>query len=223
MTDEPGFPIPLSGNDDAKADGRKTREWTAEQRKAFGEKMRTAKAAKRAERGEGTSGPGGRKAKAPRSARPSAPASELEAIETSLVEGLTKFGAAITPVAPIPGVYTIQTAEDVSGALTRLAAKNPALLKALSGSSTVMDYVAVGMWGVGMFVAVSVQTGRIPADSIAARNFGLTAIAEEFYPGALAEPVPVVSEPVGGGGGAWSPFEVPVPPDVAEAEARAAG
>lgn len=219
MTDEPGFPIPLSGNDDApKKD--KSAVWTPEKRAAFGEKMRAAKAAKRAERGEGASGSGGRKAKAPRSARTPAPPSELAQIETSLVEGLTKFGSAITPLAPIPGVYTIQTAEDVSGALTRLAAKNPALLKALSGSSTVMDYVAVGVWGMGMFVAVSVQTGRIPADSVAARNFGLTEIAEEFYPGALAEPIPVASVPVTGDG-AWAPFEVPVPPDVREAEQRA--
>src|ERR1700675_533083 len=121
--------------------------WTPEKRAAFGEKMQRLKAAKREERERtgvtgSTSRAGTKRSRS--SPKVSAPSSQLEEIETSLVEGLTKFGGAITPIAPIPGVYTIQTAEDFAGALTRLAAKNPALLKALSGSSTVMDYVAVG-------------------------------------------------------------------------------
>lgn len=220
MSDEPSFPVPAPDMDSPVSDGRKKREWTAEQRAEFGRRMAEGRARKRAERGGSSAASSKTKSpKTPRSARQPTPTTELEQIETSLLEGLTKFGSAITPVAPIPGVYTIQNAESVSGALTRLAAKNPALLKALSGSSTVMDYVAVGVFGVGLVVAIQVQTGRISADSVAARNFGLTDIALEFYPTLAQAPIEVTE--VDEGSGAFAPFEVPVPPDIAQAEARA--
>jgi hypothetical protein len=193
---------------------------------AWANKMQEARRRKREERersGAPSTNRDGSASKArSRSSRPPATTSELATIETSIVEGLTKLGSAVTPVAPIPGVYTIQTAEDIGGILTRLAAKNPAMLKALSGSSTVMDYVGLGVWGVGMVIAVQVQLGRIPADSPAAKNYGLTDIAVEFYGDRLyAEPEPVdVITPVQGSGSAFDPFAVPVPPDVAEAETR---
>ena len=197
---------------------------TPEAKAAWAQKMTEARRRKREERERsGTSAGGGSASKArPRSSRQPATTNELAEIETSIVEGLTKLGGAMTPVAPIPGVYTIQTAEDIGGIMTRLAAKNPAILKALSGSSTVMDYIGLGVWGVGMYVAVQVQLGRIPADSRAAQNYHLTDIAVEFYGDRLyAEPEPDdASTPVEGSGSAFDPFAVPVPPDVAEAEAR---
>ena len=189
---------------------------------AWAQKMKDARAAKREARGDtGSTRSSGRTKATPRASRPDAPLASLNEIESSLTEGFTKLGAMLVMPAPIPGTYMIQTSDQVAGSLTRLAAKNPALLRALSSTSNIMDYVAVGTWAVGLYVAVSVQTGRIPADSQASRGFGLLEIAEEFYPPG-SEPVEVSEAPVSGNGsGAFDRFAVPVPPDIVEAEERA--
>lgn len=225
MPDDPDggdFPVDPPEPDKPKGRGPQTPEAKAQ----WAAKMTEARRRKREERERSGASAGGGSTSRDRfrSSRPTATSSELAEIETSIVEGLTKLGAAATPIAPVPGVYTIRTAEDIGGILTRLAAKNPAILKALSSSSNVMDYVGLGLWTLGMYYAVQVQVGRIPADSPAAQNFGLTEIAVEFYGDRLyAEPEPQTTAPVQGFGSAFDPFEVPVPPDVADAEARLVG
>lgn len=124
---------------------------------------------------------------------------EVREVRDALADAVTKAGALMLPVVPIPGAYCVQTGEDFADAVARLAAKNPKLLKQLRSSSSVMDYVAIGSWLAGLGIAVGVQFGKVPANSGAADVFGITDIAEEFYPeetrGDGAEPEP----PTGGG------------------------
>jgi hypothetical protein len=218
---EDEFPVEPPEEDTPKRKGSFPK--TPEAKAAWQAKMQEARQRKKAERERAGSRTGSGAATTTAGSRsvPTATTRELAEIETSIVEGLTKLGAAATPVLPIPGVYTIRTAEDIGGILTRLASRNPAILKALSSSSNVMDYVGLGVWALGMYYAVQVQVGRIEADSPAAQNFGLTEIAVEFYGERLyAEPEPEAAGVVEGSGSAFDPFAVPVPPDVADAEAR---
>jgi hypothetical protein len=135
------------------------------------ERRKVAQAAKRAEQG-GKPAP----ASTPRSVLP--PVSTDISIE--LTEGLTKLGAIMLVPAPVPGTYLLQTGEELALIVARMAERNPKLLAALQGSSNIMDYVALGAWGLGFAAAVGVQVGRVPADAPLARTTGITAIVNDL-------------------------------------------
>ncbi len=83
-------------------------------------------------------------------------------VRDSLQDAATKLGALAYPVAPIPALYLRDTSEQMAETVSRMAARNPKLLRWLQGSSDAMDYLALGTWIAGFAVAVGVQVGRVP-------------------------------------------------------------
>lgn len=125
-------------------------------------------------------------AKAPRKPRGESQAAILAEVETSLAEAMTKGGAMVYPALPIPAGYAIATGDEFAAIVTRIASRNPKLLARLRTSSDVMDYFALGTWGVGMVVAVGVNFGRLPADGPLARQWEIDVIASEYLAEAQA-------------------------------------
>jgi hypothetical protein len=109
-------------------------------------------------------------------------AAAIRAIRNDLATTARQAGGLMVSVTPIPGTYLLQTADDFADALANLASRNPKLLRSLQSGASVMDYVAIGAWGVGLGIAVAVQFGQVRADGPAARAYKIDEIAEEFYP-----------------------------------------
>lgn len=135
----------------------------------------------------------------------SATPAALREVRNNIADAMRKAGALSTMAVPVTGTYCIETADEFADALTRLAADNPKLLKALVGSSNVMDWFALGAWGVGLLTAVGVEFGRLPADGVLAQQYGVDKLADAFYPRG-AEPAggddggQPGADPVGGDG-----------------------
>lgn len=139
------------------------------------EGARKAAETRRARRGGAWGSTGG-------NSSPAALTSDLREIQESLADAVNKAGAMMLIAAPITGTYCLQTSDAFAESLTRLAAKNPKLLRSLQSSTSIMDYVAIGSWTAGLVVAIGIESGRVMADGPAARAFNLDAVAEEFYP-----------------------------------------
>jgi hypothetical protein len=169
MADPEDFPVA-----EVEAPPRRRRTYPAkgsDEAKAWAQRMKDARDAKRA-----AGGATPRKTKAS-----SAPRSTgLADVERSLRETFAKGGAMLYMPAPVPGTYIIETGDEAAAIIVRMAERNPKLLAALQGSSNVMDYFAIGAWGVGLMVAFAVQAGRTPADAPIAQTFGITKIVDDL-------------------------------------------
>ena len=110
---------------------------------------------KRREQKEGTRARGS-------TSRGTSQAQVIREVRASLADSARKLGALAYPVAPIPALYLRETGDDMADVVSRMASRNPRMLRWLQGSSDAMDYLALGTWVAGLAVAVGVQVGRVP-------------------------------------------------------------
>lgn len=116
----------------------------------------------------------------------------LKEARGALVEALETGGGLLMGPLPIPGTYCVKTSDEFADAVIRIAAKNERILKWLVQSGTAMDYVALGTWTFGLYLAFAVQTGKLAPDAPIAQKRGITAIFDEFYTRIPAEPAMIV-------------------------------
>lgn len=187
--------------------------YEAAQRMTEGRRRKKEERERAAAAGGGTTGgPSTKSAPAARSTATTTPA----ALRADLKDGLDKVGAMLLIPAPVPGTYIANTSDELSAIVGRMAERNPKLLAMLEGSSNMMDYVALGAWGLGMVVATGVQVGQVRADAPVARVTGITKIVEDLAEAGIIDigPPPDViplreddDQPATDGGGAFEAFQ----------------
>jgi hypothetical protein len=110
----------------------------------------------------------------PRKSRGTADERKLDELSGALEEKFAEFFGLLTFALPVTGVYGVENSDKATRALISIAKRRPKVMKALEHVADGVDALELGRFVVGVTLAVQVDFGRIPGDTLACEALGVT-------------------------------------------------
>jgi hypothetical protein len=105
----------------------------------------------------------------------------LKEVEESLLQVVATAGTVVSIPRPLIGGVILRDGDDgLVKPMVRIAAKNPRMLRALTGASIATDAVPIIHFGVALVVAAMVEARQMPVDGTVASAFKIDELYEEI-------------------------------------------